>query len=256
MSRARNIKPGFFKNDRLAECQPLARILFAGLWCEADREGRLEDRPKRLKAECLPYDDCDVHELLTELADGGFIVRYESGGNRYIDIPRFLKHQNPHCKEAASLIPEPDQHGADTSSSTIQAPVENRIDPADSPLPIPNPPTLIPDTKQPQAAPSSEDQLPDWLPIEAWRDWCQYRQKVSKSKFTAKAKELSLRTLISLHEKGHDPLTVINLAIERGWTGLFEPRDGPVSKPAIAQQFSQKTYNGTPDDELPSFFRN
>ena len=51
MPRARNVKPGFFKNELLAECEPLARILFEGLWCEADREGRLEDRPRRLKAE-------------------------------------------------------------------------------------------------------------------------------------------------------------------------------------------------------------
>ena len=110
MSRARNIKPGFFKNDRLAECQPLARLLFAGLWCEADREGRLEDRPKRLKAECLPYDECDVDALLSELEAQGFIVRYVVDGAGFISIPEFLKHQKPHIKEAASTIPAPNEH--------------------------------------------------------------------------------------------------------------------------------------------------
>jgi hypothetical protein len=64
MARARNIKPGFFLNDELAECEPLARLLFAGLWCIADREGRLEDKPKRIKVEILPYDDCDIDYLL------------------------------------------------------------------------------------------------------------------------------------------------------------------------------------------------
>lgn len=118
MSRARNIKPGFFKNDRLAECSPLARILFAALWCEADREGRMEDRPKRIKAECLPYDDCDADDLLSQLANGGFILRYEVGGNRFIQILNFAKHQNPHVKEAASIIPAPCEH----SASTVQAP--------------------------------------------------------------------------------------------------------------------------------------
>jgi len=48
MARSRNIKPGFFRNEMLAECSPLARLLFAGLWCLADRFGRLEDRPKRI----------------------------------------------------------------------------------------------------------------------------------------------------------------------------------------------------------------
>ena len=37
--RARNLKPGFFKNETLAEIEPLGRLLFQGLWCMADREG-------------------------------------------------------------------------------------------------------------------------------------------------------------------------------------------------------------------------
>jgi hypothetical protein len=69
--RARNIKPGFFKNEELATKDPLARILFEGLWCMADREGRLEDRPARIKAEVLPYDECDIEPLLSSLASGG-----------------------------------------------------------------------------------------------------------------------------------------------------------------------------------------
>jgi len=36
----------------------LARLLYPGLWMLADREGRLEDRPLRIKAEILPYDTC------------------------------------------------------------------------------------------------------------------------------------------------------------------------------------------------------
>lgn len=107
MSRARNIKPGFFENETLAECSPLARLLFIGLWCEADREGRLEDRPKRIKAKCLPYDDCDADRLLAELERAEFITRYEVHGSRYIQIDTFAKHQNPHQRELASSIPSP-----------------------------------------------------------------------------------------------------------------------------------------------------
>ena len=108
MARSRNIKPGFFKNETLAECQPLARLLFAGLWCLADREGRLEDRPKRIRAELLPYDDGSVDEMLNELHGAGFIVRYEAGGNRFIQVMDFTKHQTPHHKEQASTIHSPD----------------------------------------------------------------------------------------------------------------------------------------------------
>lgn len=103
--RARNIKPGFFRNEQLAECCAFARLLFEGLWCLADREGRLEDRPKRIRADVFPYDDVDVEELLDELAAQKLIVRYEAEGLRCIWIPTFLRHQHPLPKEKASELP-------------------------------------------------------------------------------------------------------------------------------------------------------
>ena len=71
--RARDIKPGFFKNDQLAECSMAARLLFPGLWMLADREGRIENRPRKIKAEIFPFDDMDVAELLSELEKAGLI---------------------------------------------------------------------------------------------------------------------------------------------------------------------------------------
>lgn len=103
--RARNLKPGFFKNEALAEVPFEARILFAGLWAMADRAGRLEDRPKRIKAEIFPYDRVNVQKMLDVITSHGFITRYESGKNSYIQIVNFEKHQNPHPHEAKSNIP-------------------------------------------------------------------------------------------------------------------------------------------------------
>ena len=105
--RSRNIKPGFFKNDALAELDFAGRLLFIGLWGIADRAGRLEDRPKKIKAEVFPYDEVNVDAFLGELARRGFILRYEAEGERYIQIVHFDRHQNPHPREAASTIPEP-----------------------------------------------------------------------------------------------------------------------------------------------------
>ena len=105
--RARNIKPGFFKNDTLAELDFAGRLLFIGLWGIADRAGRLEDRPKKIKAEVFPYDEVNVDAFLGDLARLGFILRYEMDGERYIQIVHFDKHQNPHPREAPSNIPAP-----------------------------------------------------------------------------------------------------------------------------------------------------
>jgi len=107
MARARNIKPALWKNEDLAECSIWARFLFPGLWTLADREGRLEDRPKRIKAEVLPFDTVDVDPLLQELAQHSFIERYEVGGKRFIQVINFKKHQSPHYSESASVIPPP-----------------------------------------------------------------------------------------------------------------------------------------------------
>lgn len=108
MARCRNLKPGFFTNERLAELPPLTRLLFAGLWCIADREGRLEDRPKRIKVELFPYDEYDVNDGLDQLAKGGdpFILRYSVAQTRYIQIRNFRQHQCPHNTEKPSVIPE------------------------------------------------------------------------------------------------------------------------------------------------------
>jgi uncharacterized phage protein (TIGR02220 family) len=110
LARSRNIKPGFFVNDDLASLEPLCRLLFIGLWTIADREGRLEDKPKKIKAQVLPYDDCDVDQLLFDLAAAGFINRYQP--ENYcpcIQIIKFCKHQNPHHAEKASELPAPDK---------------------------------------------------------------------------------------------------------------------------------------------------
>ena len=67
----------------------------------------MEDRPRRIKAEWLPYDECNIEQLLDALYESGFILRYQVDGERYIQIPKFTDHQNPHPKEKASVIPEP-----------------------------------------------------------------------------------------------------------------------------------------------------
>ncbi len=109
MSRIRTIKPDFFLDDGLAELPPLTRLLFIGLWTLADCKGRLEDRPKKIRAQLHPYDDGDTDAMLQALHDTRFIQRYEVDGKRYLAIRTFEKHQRLTGKEAEaeSNIPAP-----------------------------------------------------------------------------------------------------------------------------------------------------
>lgn len=106
MARARNIKPGLFSNELLVELPAFDRLAFIGLWCLADREGRLEDRVKRIKIELFPCDDYDVEEGLARLAAAGFISRYQVAGHSVIEIINFQKHQSPHGSEKDSVLPD------------------------------------------------------------------------------------------------------------------------------------------------------
>jgi len=148
MPHARNIKHSFFMNEELGSADPILPLLFAGLWCLADREGILEDRPPRIKAELFPYrEHLDINGYLTDLYRMGFIIRYDVNGSRFIWIPNFLKHQNPHHTEKRSSYPKPEppmkSMGCDL---TVSQPLPTIQYPADSLIPD----SLIPDVRAPK----------------------------------------------------------------------------------------------------------
>ena len=178
MARARNIKPGFFTHDGLAELDALTRLLFIGLWTVADRAGRLEDRPKRIKAEVMPYDNCDIDAMLTALHNAGFILRYSVGGVAAIQIVKWDKHQNPHVKELDSTIPAPDQHSANPiQAGKAQTPstIPARLIP-DSGFPLPDSPTPANAGEAGKPARRPAVRKPDEVTDRTWMDWQQLRR--------------------------------------------------------------------------------
>ena len=111
MSRSRNIKPGFFKNELLVELPFEYRLLFIGLWTYADREGRFEDRPTRIRMDLFPADSIDINAGLQALNDAGFILRFQHKGKGFCQVLAWHKHQNPHFREKKSDIESPESLG-------------------------------------------------------------------------------------------------------------------------------------------------
>ncbi len=135
MARIRTIKPSFFTSEDICKVQPLGRLLFQGLWIEADREGYLADSPFQLKTRILPADACDVDALLWELVDAKLIRRYTAAnGRHYIQILTFVEHQRPHPKEPKSTIPK---EGSDRQRPIA---VERNGEPRQVPADIPSSP--------------------------------------------------------------------------------------------------------------------
>jgi hypothetical protein len=105
MARTRLLHPGLFMDEDLGALSPTHRLLFAGLWTLADRDGRLRDHPKSIEAQLMPWDKVNCNAILGDLGSAGVLTRYSVAGRGYIQITNFLKYQKPHKNEKTSDIP-------------------------------------------------------------------------------------------------------------------------------------------------------
>lgn len=173
MARARNLKPGFFRDAKVVSCSFQARILFQGLWCMADYMGRLKYNPMEVKMEIFPADDVDVPACMEELNSTGLITMYhDCSGAALVQVTNFTKHQNPHVNERQDrnknpipCLPGPDEvTGSDDEEGEEKPTVEQRVkaalvvlreysesDPADSLNLIPDSLFPLPDSGSPRA---------------------------------------------------------------------------------------------------------
>lgn len=128
VGRIRTIKPELFLDEDLGALPGDYLALFVGLWTVADREGRLEWRPARLKATLFPYREIDLEALAEGLERIGKVRRYEVDGKRLLWVCGFVRHQRPHPKEPASVLPPPPEPCKETAGreKVAMLPVESR----------------------------------------------------------------------------------------------------------------------------------
>jgi len=182
MARTRTLKHSFFTNEVLGEQPPLLRLFFQGLWCLADREGRLLDRPRRMKAEILPYDKASGDAMLDLLHALGFVQRYEIEGERYVQILAFTKHQRPHSNEAPSVIPAPPNSTSAAESASTNGASASSL----------NTRTLEPWTSEPRTSDSTTRPAAGAASLE----WFKY---VTGKRPTSKAHEHQLADIDASH---------------------------------------------------------
>ena len=217
--RARNIKKEFWENEEVAECDPIARLLFIGLWCYADKEGLFEWRPKRIKALIFPYDGFKIDKYLDELLDEKLIEKYTADGKEYGNVINFKKHQRPHPHEAKSKLPKPPLQIPEKAESlqgennqlnqcddmslhcnTNEEPTPTNVSECKSDTLIPD--TLIPDTRNPDTL-IPDTSITSNLTFEDW--WKIYPKKKGKQNSLKEWKKLKpdqnliLKMCVSLH---------------------------------------------------------
>lgn len=113
MARIRTLKPEFFRSKSLAACSVEARMTFAGLWTEADDEGRGKAEPRLIATQIWPWDgpsDEMVDGWLTELAATGHIHLYSVDDQRYFAIRKWQDHQSASFRRGGSKLPAPPLH--------------------------------------------------------------------------------------------------------------------------------------------------
>jgi hypothetical protein len=129
MARIRQLKPEFWTDDKVASLSRDARLLFLGLWTEADDDGRLVDSAKLLAGSLFPFDD-DVTPKklgtwLEEVVDQGLVIRYRRGAASYLHIVNFKRHQKIAHPRRSSLPPpedDPSNAGGTREGRTTAAP--------------------------------------------------------------------------------------------------------------------------------------
>jgi hypothetical protein len=116
MARMRSLRPDYFLREDMADVSLEAHFLLAGLQVLADRDGRLLDRPRTIKAQVFPFREVDIEAALVELVRARAVARYEADGRRIIALLTWEDDQTPHPKETSAGLPPPQPHGRITPS--------------------------------------------------------------------------------------------------------------------------------------------
>lgn len=85
MAKRRQIHPEIWTDDKFVSLDPLARLLFIGMWNFACDNGHLDDSVLQLKMRVLPAESADVAPLLAEVIEQGMVVR-ENGYLKVVNL--------------------------------------------------------------------------------------------------------------------------------------------------------------------------
>lgn len=110
VARIRSVHPQLCSSEDMAQLPAEVERTFIRLWTHCDDEGRAKDNPRLVKAAIYPlHDDMTVEvvdEHLSFLEQRGHIVRYETEGDRFLEVIHWETYQRPQ-KKVPSKFPAP-----------------------------------------------------------------------------------------------------------------------------------------------------
>lgn len=218
MARIRSIKPEFPQSESTGRLSRDARLLFVLIWTVADDSGRTRGNSRMLASLLFPYDE-DAPGLiggwLDELEKQELVRRYTIAGAVYIEVVNWLKHQKidkptpskiPAFVESSRILSKPRE--ASTTDLEVEVEVEGN------------------GKNKPPANKPAKFSLAAWVPENEWAAFEESRKRLRKP-MTDRARSLVIIELEKLKDAGHDPASVLQQSVRKGWLDVFPLRDRP-----------------------------
>lgn len=109
MARKRMISPEIWDSENFSKLSILARLVFIGMFSNADDEGRGKAKAAFLKSKLFPYDEsmrvADVESALDEVAENMSVTMYSHDGNEYYSFDNWKKWQKVDKPSPSNIIP-------------------------------------------------------------------------------------------------------------------------------------------------------
>lgn len=138
MARKRMIDPNIWQSEDFGKLSTLAKLVFIGIFSNADDEGRGRANPTYLKSILFPYEEsirsADIDKTLSEISSNMSVVFYSCDGSNYYSLTKWYDWQKIE-KPQDSKLPSFDENNPkirrlfDDQSATNRRLVEpNRIE--------------------------------------------------------------------------------------------------------------------------------
>lgn len=245
--RIRTIKPEFWESESLGRVSREARLLFIGLFTCCDDSGRARAGSRLLASRLYPYDTDAVKRVpgwLSELEAEKCIRVYQSDGETYLDIPKWLSHQKIDRPSQSKLPPfaraREDSRNVALEQGTGNGNREQGKEQGKEPQTPETPPAV---TQDPLEIPTTL-KTPDF--VRAWGIWMNVRRGMKKPGNWVTLFRSQLDWLAK-----YDPATateILSASTRNGWTGLFEPKSNANHASRGPTPGARKNFTSTADN--------
>lgn len=233
------IDPSFWRDEKVAECTLMERLMFIGLWNFAEDSGVGRASPKLIKADIFAYDplrDSDIEQGLVKLASLGLIQLYEHESQRYYHVTNFKKHQTINRPSPSSLPLPNNPDSCHVSLTERSLSTHGTLPPNLKEVNLKEDKRKEREEKRKGSAEGKEKQkthppLPDNFqnlspPLKAkLEEWLQYKLERRENYQPTGLKSLVTEILNNVKKYGDDRvMAVISESMSNGWKGIIWDR--------------------------------